>query len=873
MDLIISHENTDIDGLAGMVAASKLYTDSKVVISENITTLAQRFLALYRDEFDIYRYDEIDYDKASRVIVIDTHEFERLGKLKDLIDWEKVEVIVYDHHPHQKLDWIDIDLSENVGSATSIIVNRLKRENIKLDRSEATLFALGISADTGNFMHLNTESEDLIAFAYLLEMGANKKAINEYLLETLDKNQKRVFDLLIKHRKDIKIKDKDIALFTLKYPHYVTGLNNVVEKIKLLYQLPVVFILVEMEGKVIIIGRSSDENINLEDIFTELGGGGHSGAGSVSLKTDLEIARNRLETAIRDKIKVEVKVKEIMKDPLKVKENKKLIKVKQLMEDKNITGVLIVDGNDKVKGIFTSRDLRRINKKEDFYRVPVKGYMTKKLIYINPEDTIHKAQEKMVKHDIGRLPVKNESGKVIGIITRRDILDQYYKKETEAQNQNRYVSSLVSITPEKLKISKKMEKLPEDIKRLFKKVGKIALDKDSRIFLVGGMVRDLLLNKENKDFDFVVDGNIEAIIKEVASTYDLDYKYNENFQTGNLVIKDQYDLDFAAFRNELYTHPGALPKVKRADIFDDLFRRDFTINALAVALHPEEYGYLYDFFKAREDVKSKILKTLHRFSFLDDPTRIIRGMRLVIQLNLKIEEETLALMQEAIRLSRFSDVTFPRIYKELRLLFEQNPGERFIKLLKEIPFLRLLYDDYKIPDDIDQKWKRADDYLAYFINNNYNVKKWSVYLSILLEDIPRSVIERWSLSLKIKNIILFDPRDFEIDELINNKSKLDLYNQLKELTNEQLALLLIEYDDGRLREKISLYLDKISDLKLSIDGYDLIEIGYEEGPIISKSLNMIKKEVLKGNLRTRKKQLNYAKKLLENSGEDVKEDV
>jgi len=861
MDLIISHENTDIDGLAGMIAASKLYTEAKVVVSENMTTLAQRFLALYKDEFEIFRYDDIDYEGIDRVIVIDTHEYDRLGKLTELINWDQVEVIVYDHHPHQKLDWIDIDLSENVGSATSIIVNRLKRENIKLNRSEATLFALGISADTGNFMHLNTESEDLIAFAYLLDMGANKKAINEYLLETLDKNQKRVFELLIKHRKDIKIKDKDITLFTLKYPRYVTGLNNVVEKIKLLYQLSVVFVLVEMEGKVIIIGRSSDENVNLEEIFSELGGGGHSGAGSVSIKTDLEIARNKLETAIRDKIKVAVKVKEVMHEPTKVHESTKLIDVKKKMKKHNITGVLVTNDEDKVKGIFTTRDLRRLNDEDELYRVPVKGYMTKKLFFIQPDDTIHKAQERMVKKDIGRLPVKDDKGAVVGIITRRDILNQYYEEETENQNQNRYVSSLVSITPEKLKIPDKLDQLSDEIRKLFKNIGKIAQDKDSRIFLVGGMVRDLLLEQENKDLDFVVDGNIEGLIREIAAKYDVKYKYNENFQTGSMVIDNQYDLDFAVSRNELYTHPGALPKVQKADIFDDLFRRDFTINALAIALHPAEYGYLYDFFKAREDVENRILKVLHRFSFLDDPTRIIRGIRLVLQLDLDIEEETKALMQETIRLSRFSDVTFPRIYKELRFLFAANPGLKFIELLREVPFLRLLYDDYKIPVKIEEKWQRADRYLAYFENNNYNVKKWPVYFSLILKDIPRSIIERWSLNLKAKNIILFKPEEYEIDKITDSAGRVELYNNLKQFTNEELVLLLAEHDNEQLQEKIFYYLENISDINIAIDGNDLIELGYQEGPIISKALRLIKRQVLKGNLQSRDKQLKYAKKL------------
>lgn len=861
MDLIISHENTDIDGLAGMIAASKLYKEGKVVVSENMTTLAKRFLALYKDEFEISRYDEVDYENVNRVIVIDTHEYDRLGKMTELINWDEVEVIVYDHHPHQKLDWINIDLSENVGSSASIIVNRLKRENIELTRSEATLFALGISADTGNFMHLNTESEDLMAFAYLLDMGANKKVINEYLLETLDKNQKRVFELLIKHRKDIKIKDKNITLFTLKYPRYVTGLNNVVEKIKLLYQLSVVFVLVEMEGKVIIIGRSSDENVNLEEIFSALGGGGHSGAGSVSLKTDLEIARNKLETTIRDKIKVSVKVQEVMQDAVKVNQDKKIETVKEMMEEKDISGVLVANENDRVKGIFTTRDLRRLTEEDDIYRVPVKGYMTKKLIYINPDDTIHRAQEKMVNNDIGRLPVKNENDRVIGVITRRNILNQYYKEETSSQNQNRYVSSLVSISPEKIKISSKLDKLQDEIRKLFRNIGKLAQENDSRVFLVGGMVRDLLLNKENKDFDFVVEGNIEGLIRDVASNYNVNYKYNNNFQTGSMVISNKYDLDFAVSRNELYTHPGALPKVKKADIFDDLFRRDFTINALAVALHPEEYGYLYDFFKAREDVENRILKALHRFSFLDDPTRIIRGIRVVLQHDLEIEEETKALMQEAIRLNQYSDVTFPRIFKELRLLFLEEPGERFLNILEEIPFLRLLYDGYQLPEDIKGKWERVEHYLAYFNNNNYNVKEWAVYFSLIFKDIPRSLIERWSLKTRLKEIILFKPEEYNIEEITELIGSVEIYNKLKDISNEKLVLLLAEHDNEKLEEKIFYFLEKISDIKLAIDGNDLIEIGFKEGPIISKALKVLKRQVLKDNLKSRKEQLDYAKKL------------
>ena len=183
-----------------------------------------------------------------------------------------------------------------------------------------------------------------------------------------------------------------------------------------------------------------------------------------------------------------------------------------------------------------------------------------------------------------------------------------------------------------------LENLPQDILRLFRQIGKIAQENNCRVYIVGGMIRDLYLGRENFDFDIVVEGDGIALAKKLADKFKAKLVDHEKFATAVLFVPNGIKIDIATARKETYEHPGALPNVVPGNIEDDLSRRDFSINAMAASLNPEDFGELIDFFDGLSDLKKKEIKVLHDLSFIDDPTRILRAIRFEQRLKFKIED-------------------------------------------------------------------------------------------------------------------------------------------------------------------------------------------------------------------------------------------
>ena len=169
-----------------------------------------------------------------------------------------------------------------------------------------------------------------------------------------------------------------------------------------------------------------------------------------------------------------------------------------------------------------------------------------------------------------------------------------------------------------------------------------------KIYLVGGSVRDLILKKRNFDLDFVTEGPAIKVCEQFSKILNCECIYNSQFLTAKLNFEDK-TLDFATARREKYLFPGALPKVSMSNLREDLFRRDFTINAMAISLNESDFGTLYDFYNGYQDLKEKIIRVLHPKSFLDDPTRIFRGIRFKERLNFNFDRLTFSLMLDAIK--------------------------------------------------------------------------------------------------------------------------------------------------------------------------------------------------------------------------------
>jgi len=860
MDIIVSHHFTDLDGLGAMIAAHALYPEAKPVFTGRIDKLVRNFMALYRDEFEILKISEINLSNINRIIIVDTHSRHMLGKLEDKLNWNEVEVILYDHHSHQELDWVNLDLSQMIGSATSIIVNKIIAENIRLNPLEATVCALGIYADTGNLTYLSTTADDLRALAFLFDSKANLKIINQFLKESLNTEQKKVLDKLLLSREDIEINGIRISLFYKEYEEYITGLNNVAEKIKTLYQIPSLFLIISMGEKVEIIGRSDDEAVNIGKICNLLGGGGHNGAGAAQLKVELKEAKENLKDIIYNNVEPLLTVRDIMSSPVRtIKPDTSISEAEKFLEKYGHNGVVICD-KGKIAGIFSRRDLDKV-KGHNLMQAPVKGYMSRDVIKVDADARIQQAQEIMVRYNIGRLPVLNEK-KLTGIITRSDILKSYYKQETPHQFKNRYGSSLVNIKVEKISIRNDLKKIPKNIYNILEMAGKVAEENKNNLYLIGGMVRDLLSAKKSNDLDFVVEGNLHLFLKQMAQKINGEYSYNEQFYTGNIKCSDiNLNLDFAQTRSEKYPGPGALPVVERSNLLEDLFRRDFTVNALAVSLNPEQFGLLLDYFQGRMDLNSGLLRALHRFSFLDDPTRIIRGVRFAIDSGFDFEEETYNLMREALLLGDFSELTTSRVFKELKLLMNIEMIDNAFAILKKLPVFKLLDINFTLTKNKIDKYKVLNGYLASLNKKNYNIKEWLLRMAIFLDNLPYVMLAKWNISKDEEKIFNFSIDKYNID-LLKNNDPAKIYKYLKNKSIEELLMILINTKDMNVKENIVYFLQKLNYLKLEINGNDLKKIGVTPGPAMKNILNIIHRAKLRGEIFNRDDELKLARKII-----------
>lgn len=421
---------------------------------------------------------------------------------------------------------------------------------------------------------------------------------------------------------------------------------------------------------------------------------------------------------------------------------------------------------------------------------------------------------------------------------------------------------------------KNLDNLPPDILKLFRQIGKTAQENECRVFVVGGVIRDLYLGRENFDFDIVVEGDGIGLSKILAAKFKAKLVDHEKFATAVLFMPNGIKIDIATARKEIYEHPGALPKVTPGSIEDDLLRRDFSINAMAVSLNPEDFGELIDFSDGLSDLKKKVIRVLHDLSFVDDPTRILRAIRFEQRLRFKIEDHSLKLINEALKHRAFETIKPPRIWHELILiLYEKGPKKYFIRIskicgLKFIhPKLRLNRDTLKLFDSVD---KLLSAYERLYPHNE-RVENWFLYFMALTDTLKRNEIKQVAEKFNLKK----DQRDrlYSFKNLNkdffnflgkNNLQPSQVYVLLEHLSYETILILRAKSENKIIKKRIDDFLNIYDKVKLSINGDYLAELGVSLDSGFKKVLDKIFYKKLDGKLRTKDEEIEYARKLIDN---------
>ncbi len=415
---------------------------------------------------------------------------------------------------------------------------------------------------------------------------------------------------------------------------------------------------------------------------------------------------------------------------------------------------------------------------------------------------------------------------------------------------------------------KELEKLPQKIKEFLKVCSKIGESLGYRIFLVGGIVRDLILERKNFDFDIVVEGEGITFAHQIAMTLGIDYTKHHTFGTASVYF-DRYKIDIATARRESYPKWGALPKVKKASLKEDLFRRDFTINAMAISLNREDYGELIDFYGGMSDIKKEVIRVLHSQSFLEDPTRILRAIRFHTRFSFSIEKNTLNWLREAVKIDALKFVNPHRLRDELILILkEESPAYYIKKINKLVGFsfidtnLELNKSDFNLFFRIERAINRYKDSIL-----PRQIDKWLIYLMGLMIFLSPSRVRKFCQRFALRKgdtqrLVRLKEAKKRIERLKNKKGdKVAIYKALNPLSFEEIIFFSAYFKDKKIRGNIDYFLKHLCKVHLKIKGKDLKEIGLKPLHLYNKTLRLLLYRKIKKELVTKQEEILEAKEI------------
>ncbi|WP_446684557.1 CBS domain-containing protein [Cyanobacterium sp. HL-69] len=894
MDLILCHRTADFDTLGAAVGLSKIHGRAKIVLTGGEHPSVRNFLAFHRDELALIDRRTIHPQDIRRIFIVDTQRGDRIGKAVEWLSLPNVEsVTIYDHHPENEHTLTATNkYIEKVGSTSTIICELLQRHNITLNVIEATVMALGIHVDTGSLTFEQTSQRDVLALAWLMGMGINLSMVSEYAEPSLSPLLQDLLPNILNKVETEYINESAIAFILLETPDFIPGLSSLVAIIGDLLEVDVLIFghfyqqKKGKQNKLGIIGRSSLDSVNLGHIFAKYGGGGHSSAASFSIRCDnAQEILDEIKKQIHTQIPAALTAFDLMSSPVRtIRPHTTIEKAQRILLRYGHSGLFVVNEKGELVGVISRRDID-IALHHGFAHAPVKGYMSKNLHTIVPHTGLSTIEAMMVNNDIGRLPVL-DNGNLVGIVTRTDILRQLHQTRI-SKHQNTPVSPVVSCL-----LPSFQEKLHPPIGELLQKAAQYAEEKGWHLYLVGGGVRDLLLTGDDdtlklQDIDLVVDGFHRNTTTEagVALAQALQASYPQarlsihgDFQTAALTWHDDDNLgslwvDIATARTEFYPYPAANPEVEASSIRQDLYRRDFSINALAVRLTNPNPGELLDFFGGVRDVRSQLIRVLHPNSFIEDPTRIFRGVRFAVRLNFAMEAQTLEYIEYAIGSGIFEKVSLEktsipalttRLKAELSYILQADYWKKALELLQQLGALACIHPQCKISPEIWWQIRYLDRWLRYYNleQENHKTPSWLLRLEIILTSLELQIRVKVAENLQlpkdsITRLNQLETNQEKIEHSFDNSQKLsqkvEFFSPYKPL---DLILIAVK-SNKKIRSNIWNYLFHWSRINSPINGDDLRKLGYKPSPQYQIILKTIKGLFLDGEITTKSQALDF----------------
>jgi len=858
--VILTHAGADLDAIASAFACVKLFPNACVIHPGSTDINAQKVIGIFGEILNFKKVRDLpkDFiDNIFRVVVVDTKFKGRIGDGKELLNKSGVEIVVIDHHQGKTDIKNAICVTKAVGANTTILVNLLRLKKVKLNPIEATILALGIYEDTGSLSFPSVTAEDFKALEFLFSFGVDMKLIHRFTSPFLEESQVNLLKKLLDNLKEYTINGVKIGITTAELEKYIPGVSLLAHKIIEMIDVDAVFVLVKLENTIHIIGRSTSESINLTQVADALNGGGHPTAISAVVKDEtLDSVIEKIIKELNTSNFYNLKAKDIMSTPVKtIPPNTTVREALKIMVMMGFSG-LPIEEDGKIIGIVEKKNIEKaylLNKKNCI----VKQFYSPKVVTVSISDSLRDIEEKMVEEDVGRVLVEH-NGKIVGIISRSDLLKAYKVEDISKEISQGYHN--VKLPDRKFVVKAITNSIPKNILDLIKDFGKIAKSIGSEIYLVGGSVRDAFLRKPIVDFDFVLKDAV-SFGEKLKEKYDGIIEIFKDIQTVHFEYLG-YNFDFVTSRREYYIDNSLVPVVEKASLKEDLSRRDFTINAMAIDITEENFGKLIDYYGGYEDLLQKTIRVIKPFSFIEDPSRILRAIKYMVELDFKLSYETEILLKKAIELGVLRSSKSQRVQNELKELLYKDNIDKIIQLFHQFGLMEEIFRVKKIPkiaiNSIKRFYKENQDkeerVLAFIFFVTFSKKTISFEELSLIFGIRKRTFEKMKEAISIIK---------EAEKEFKQKDNADIVILLNRI-DERFVRMYYYRANKEFRTFLKEYLTKLRFIRNELSGDDLKKLGLKEGSQYRTIFETLTKLKLKGEIASKEDEIKY---ILEHKGE------
>ena len=878
--LITCHSNADFDALAAMCAAALIYGPCDVLFPGTQEANLQTFYQELKERPGAapgctFLDDRVpDFSKYGRLVAVDTRRRSRLRHVWPLLDNPGTRIEVWDHHPETSDDvHAHVCHAEICGAVTTLLIEEIQKQNIAVTRETATVLGLGIYSDTGSFSFSSVTQRDFAAAGWLLGRGMDINTISEKTAFSMTKEHIRALNALLESAQTYHINGADVVLAEATLDSYLDDFAFLAHKMMEMEKFDILFAIGRMDDRIQIVARSRSHAVNVGAVCSAFGGGGHAYAASASVRDKtLSEVRDGILTQLYLQEEGEKTARDYMSRPaIGIEEGHTIAEADELMLHFGLkTMPVFAPMTRRCTGLIDSQITQKAIS-HGLAGAPLTDYMRRNLKTLPVTATLRDITTVIVGARQRLVPIVSGDSSVVGVVSRTDLINIFAQEPGRMNPADR--------APKSRNMGRTMrDRLPKNILDILEKAGALGRSRKTPVYVVGGFVRDLLLKTPNHDIDLVVEGDGIGFARDFAGVLGGRVRVHKKFLTSVVIFPGvnggEERVDVATARLEYYESPAALPTVEHSSIKMDLYRRDFTINALAIRLDCEPMGEIVDFFGGQKDIRDRVIRVLHTLSFVEDPTRCLRAVRFEQRYHFRIGPATEKLIKNDVSLKLLDKLSPSRLFNEFEHICAEETAILCIRRLQELGILQAIHQQISINPDRKEMLIRTAKVMAWYrlLYIDEEMRPWLVYFLVLCSSLTYAVtlevFRRLGIPPALKNEVL-GCRE-KARSLRSSLKRLTanpgfkvsaLCAMLRPLPVEFVLYLMADMEVPETRRALSRYITVWRTEKPGVDGSDLKKLGLAPGPAYGVILQRLLEAKLDGTAASPEEQTALAREL------------